>query len=118
MWKFNARPESEDYDPDKLAYYFFQALAVVNYLHERNVYHGAIRPAAFEIFSNQRVKTSEFNFALKLNPSFPDTQESYQLKHLPYFCKDEVARKFNSGGKFSKRELVEIDRHALLKTFE
>jgi hypothetical protein len=42
------------------------------------VYHGAIRPEAFEIFRNQRVKTSDFNYALKLDDesiNSPDREE-------------------------------------------
>jgi len=68
IWKTRKAPY-ENYHPDRLAYYFFQALSIVNHLHEKQVYHGAIRPLAFEIFRNQRVKVSDFNYALKLDPN-------------------------------------------------
>lgn len=59
MWKFKSKPVLENYRPESLAYYFFQALSIINYLHESNVYHGSIRPYAFEIYKDLSMKISD-----------------------------------------------------------
>ena len=45
-------------------------------------------------------------------------KETHTLKSLPFFAKEETQAKHKSGKKFSRAQLVEIDRVALVKTFE
>ena len=92
----------------------------MNYLHESNVYHGAIRPFSFEVFKNQRVKISDFTMAIKMREDSAKNSERevYQLKSLPYLYSEELKRKYQGNGKFSRKQLVEADRFALLQSFE
>jgi len=65
-WKFKSEPVLENYKPEKAAYYLFQALSIINYLHENNVYHGSIKPVAFEIYKNQSMKISDLQYGIKM----------------------------------------------------
>jgi hypothetical protein len=46
------------------------------------------------------------------------TSELYTLKNLPFFAKEEVIKQHKAGKKFSRNQLIEMDRSALVKTFE
>ena len=38
----------------------------MNYLHENHVFHGSIRPYAFEIYRDQSMKISDLQSAIKM----------------------------------------------------
>jgi len=40
------------------------------------------------------------------------------LKNLPFFPALDTVKRHQSGAKFSRKHLVEIDRNSLIKTFE
>ena len=42
----------ESYSTEKLAYYCFQSMKVINYLHLHNIYYGDVKPANFLVFRN------------------------------------------------------------------
>ena len=58
----------EYYSKEKLAYYCFKAMNIVNYLHSRNIYYGDMKPENLLVFRNQRVKIDDVGISLKLNP--------------------------------------------------
>ena len=98
MWKFKSAP-LENYTPEKLAYYFFQALGIINFLHDSNVYHGSIRPYAFEIYRDQSMKISDLQYGLKMKDDSAKNadREIYQLKALPPLSSDETTKRHASG---------------------
>ena len=42
----------EFYSKEKLAYYCFQAMKALNYLHSRNIYYGDMKPENLLVFRN------------------------------------------------------------------
>ncbi|CDW80147.1 UNKNOWN [Stylonychia lemnae] len=120
IWKFKTEPVLENYKPEKAAFYLFQALSIVNYLHENNVYHGSIRPLAFEIYKDQSMKISDLQYGIKMKDDSSKNldREIYQLRGLPEFCSDDTKRRFQAGSKFARKHLIEVDRFSLISTFE
>lgn len=83
VWKFQTQRDIENFKSEKLAYYFFQALGIINYLHESNVFHGSIRPYAFEIYRDQSMKISDLQSAIKMKDDSKQNadKELYQLRN-------------------------------------
>ncbi|CDW85616.1 serine threonine protein kinase [Stylonychia lemnae] len=111
---FNKR---EFYSTEKLAFYCFQAMKLVNYLHSRNIYHGDIKPSNFLIFRNQLCKMGDFGISMKIKHSFIEKKDQpnyYKAKGLS----EKYALQYIIDDNFvNKQQLYQNDRFALFMTF-
>eukprot|EP00347_Sterkiella_histriomuscorum_P014088 403362209 len=74
----------EFYSPEKLAYYFYQTIQILAYLHQRDVYYGDMKPHNLLVFKDQLVKVGDLGITMKLDNSIPDDQKAYFLKGLTF----------------------------------
>ena len=45
-------------------------------------------------------------------------REIYSVKCVPPYCTEEFKKRVNEGKKFSRRQLIEAERYALIESFE
>eukprot|EP00347_Sterkiella_histriomuscorum_P014320 403361324 len=109
----------EYYSPEKLAYYFYQALQIMAYLHQRDVYYGDMKPHNLLVFKDQILKVGDLGISMKLDNSIPIDQKAYFLKGLsmPY-ASQKTINDFQRNIPQSRQELIEADIHSLISTFQ
>eukprot|EP00347_Sterkiella_histriomuscorum_P009577 403340674 len=109
----------ENYSPEKLAYYFYQSLQIMAYLHQRNVYYGDMKPHNLLVFRDQQVKVGDLGISIKLDQSRDDNEKLYTLKGLTTaFASTDMLKAFQKRKKLSKKELFEFDKFSLIRTFQ
>eukprot|EP00347_Sterkiella_histriomuscorum_P020993 403335676 len=109
----------EYYSPEKLAYYFYQAIQIMAYLHQRDVYYGDMKPHNLLVFKDQILKVGDLGISMKLDNSIPNDQKAYFLKglSLPY-ASQKTINDFQRNIPQSRQELIEADIHSLISTFQ
>eukprot|EP00347_Sterkiella_histriomuscorum_P001615 403371352 len=73
---------NEHFINEKLAYYFYQTLQIMAYLHQRNIYYGDMKPHNLLVFRDQQVKVGDLGISIKLDTKKQDDQKLYKLKGL------------------------------------
>ncbi|CDW81251.1 serine threonine protein kinase [Stylonychia lemnae] len=109
----------EFYSPEKLAYYCFQSMKAINYLHSRHIYYGDVKPENFLIFRNQLVKVGDFGISLKLNPKNENNKGYpflYKTKGYTKSFSLSYIQKFEC--LMTKPDLYRNDRYGLWKAFK
>eukprot|EP00347_Sterkiella_histriomuscorum_P023963 403332778 len=109
----------EFYSPEKLAYYFYQAMQIMAYLHQRDVYYGDMKPHNLLVFKDQLVKVGDLGITMKLDKSIPDDQKAYFLKGLTLaYASQKVIKDLQRNIPQSRQELFEADIYSLITTFQ
>ncbi|CDW73119.1 serine threonine protein kinase-like protein [Stylonychia lemnae] len=109
----------EAYSPEKLAYFFYQALSIIKYLHSKNFYYGDMKPQNLLIFRNQKVKVGDLGISFKLDSKIQADEHAYQLKGLTKNFATEITYQAMRKGKLqSKDQLFEADRYSLIRVFQ
>eukprot|EP00347_Sterkiella_histriomuscorum_P011685 403371501 len=109
----------EIYSPEKLAYYFYQAMQIMAYLHQRNVYYGDMKPHNLLVFKDQLVKVGDLGITIKLDNSIPDDQKAYYFKGMSLqHASQKTINDFHKTVPQSKNELMDCDIYSLISTFQ
>eukprot|EP00347_Sterkiella_histriomuscorum_P021179 403334946 len=109
----------EFYSPEKLAYYFYQSLQIMAYLHQRDVYYGDMKPHNLLVFKDQQVKVGDLGITMKLDKSIPDQKKAYFLKGLTLaYVSQKNIQNLQRNIPLSRQELFEADIYSLIKTFQ
>eukprot|EP00347_Sterkiella_histriomuscorum_P007163 403350020 len=108
----------EYYSPEKLAYYFYQTMQIMAYLHQRDVYYGDMKPHNLLVFKDQLIKIGDLGTTIKMDSSIEDDQKAYLLKGLSTAYSsgqqlDDWQRKIPQ----SRNELIKADKFSLIRTF-
>eukprot|EP00347_Sterkiella_histriomuscorum_P001520 403371716 len=121
IWK---NPQLQDkyveyFTHEKLAYYFYQAMQILAYLHQRNVYYGDMKPHNLLVFKNQLVKVGDLGISQKLRDDLNPDQKAYKLKGISWAYASIPMHKAYQGSWFlSKKQLFEGDKFSLIRTFQ
>eukprot|EP00347_Sterkiella_histriomuscorum_P002996 403365996 len=75
-----AKDYQEYYHPDKLTYYFFQVLQIMEFLNQRDLFCGDMKPQNLLVFRDQLVKVGDFGISIKAQPNVPRDKRFYKLK--------------------------------------
>eukprot|EP00347_Sterkiella_histriomuscorum_P011329 403372867 len=70
----------EYYSPEKLAYYFYQAIQIMAYLHQRDIYYGDMKPHNLLVFKDQLIKIGDLGTTIKLDHNIQEDQKAYLSK--------------------------------------
>ncbi len=70
----------EQISASKLEYYFFQIVCIIEYLHQRNIYYGDMKPANVLVFRDQRLKVGDLGISIKLDDDDDWDTAKYLLK--------------------------------------
>eukprot|EP00347_Sterkiella_histriomuscorum_P016854 403351596 len=109
----------ECYSPEKLAYYFYQTIQLMAYLHQRDMYYGDMKPHNLLVFKDQLIKIGDLGTTIKLDHNIQEDEKSYLIKGLSLAYQD--LKTFDQWRKRipqSKIELFNIDKYSLIRTFE
>eukprot|EP00347_Sterkiella_histriomuscorum_P003145 403365418 len=109
----------EFYSPEKLAFYCFQSMKLINYLHSRSIYQGDIKPSNLLVYRNQLIKMGDFGISIKVDRSYWNEKKTQPNLYKPKgytnsFALDCVQAMDRY---LTKQKLFENDRFALHKTF-
>eukprot|EP00347_Sterkiella_histriomuscorum_P016730 403352071 len=108
----------EYYSPEKLAYYFYQTIQLMAYLHQRDVYYGDMKPQNLLVFKDQLIKIGDLGTTIKLDQQIQDDQKAYIIKGLSAsYQNDKTFEEFMRKVPQSKNDLFEIDKYSLIRTF-
>eukprot|EP00347_Sterkiella_histriomuscorum_P013869 403363056 len=108
----------EYYSPEKLAYYFYQTIQIMAYLHQRDVYYGDMKPHNLLVFKDQLVKIGDLGTIIKLDSSKQDDQKAYLIQGIsPAYQENKTLDEWRRKIPQSKNELFEIDKYSLIRTF-
>jgi len=69
----------EPFKGPKLEFFFYQTLCIMEYLHQRGVYYGDMKPANILVFKDYRVKVGDLGISIKLNSQIPENKKHYKL---------------------------------------
>eukprot|EP00347_Sterkiella_histriomuscorum_P020007 403339455 len=109
----------EYFSHEKLAYYFYQALEIIEYLHQRDIYYGDMKPHNLLVFRDQQVKVGDLGISIKLDSSKLDTEEIYQINGMSRaYASTEMALKLQQRAHVSKKQLFSYDKYCLIRTFQ
>eukprot|EP00347_Sterkiella_histriomuscorum_P012589 403367990 len=109
----------EFYSPEKLAYYFYQAMQIMAYLHQRNVYYGDMKPHNLLVFKDQLVKVGDLGITMRLDTSIPDDQKAYYFKGMSLqHASQKTINDFHKTVPQSKKELLKCDIYSIISTFQ
>eukprot|EP00347_Sterkiella_histriomuscorum_P020624 403337098 len=107
----------EYYSPEKLAYYFYQTIQIMAYLHQRDVYYGDMKPHNLLVFKDQLVKIGDLGTIIKLDSSKQDDQKAYLIQGIsPAYQENKTLDEWRRKIPQSKNELFEIDKYSLIRT--
>eukprot|EP00347_Sterkiella_histriomuscorum_P017952 403347355 len=108
----------EYYSPEKIAYYFYQAIQIMAYLHSRDIYYGDMKPHNLLVFKDQLIKIGDLGTTIKLDHNIQEDQKAYIIKGLSLAYQDlKTFDKWRRRIPQSKNELFEIDKYSLIRTF-
>eukprot|EP00347_Sterkiella_histriomuscorum_P007005 403350607 len=108
----------EYYSPEKLAYYFYQTIQIMAYLHQRDVYYGDMKPHNLLVFKDQLIKIGDLGTTIKLDHNIQEDQKAYFIKGLSLAYQDlKTFDKWRRKVPQSKNDLFEIDKYSLIRTF-
>ena len=110
----------EWFTPEKLSFYFYQAMVGMLYLHQQNLFFSDMKPANLLIFRNQQAKMGDFGVSIKLNDDIKDETEKiyYGKGQTKGFCTQEYLEACNNEEPLSKAQLFASDKYGLIRTFE
>jgi serine/threonine protein kinase len=120
--KIWANPEMADkkqefYSDEKALFYLFQATKCILFLHQNNIYYGDMKGDNVLVFRNLMSKFGDLGISVKLPlDSTPETLIEIKGATQGY-TSPAVSKAFEQGLPVSKRDLLENDRFALIKTF-
>ncbi|CDW76957.1 serine threonine protein kinase-like protein [Stylonychia lemnae] len=105
--------------PEKLAYFFYQSLSIIKYLHSKNFFYGDMKPQNLLIFRNMKVKVGDLGISFKLDSQIESNKQFYLLKGLTKLYSTEAAIKAMENSIFlSQEQLFEADRYNLIRVFQ
>lgn len=70
----------EAYSHEKLTFYMLQAMCALDYIHQKHIYYGDMKPQNLLVFRSQHVKIGDFGISIKLDPN--DENKTYSVKGL------------------------------------
>eukprot|EP00347_Sterkiella_histriomuscorum_P010727 403375153 len=109
----------EYYSPEKLAYYFYQAIQIMAYLHQRDIYYGDMKPHNLLVFKDQLIKIGDLGTTIKLDHNIQEDQKAYIIKGLSLAYSDlKTFDKWRKKVPQSKNDLFQIDKYSLIRTFQ
>eukprot|EP00347_Sterkiella_histriomuscorum_P002818 403366689 len=109
----------ECYCPEKFCYLILRSIEALQFLHQHDMFFGDMKPQNLLVFNDMNVKIGDLGVSIKLNPSIDENLKVYQLKGLSMaYCSTDTIVGFYSKKLFSKKELFEIDKYALIVTIE
>ncbi|CDW87246.1 serine threonine protein kinase-like protein [Stylonychia lemnae] len=121
IWNNKDQSESlaEFYSPEKLTYYFYQTMCIVQFLNQRKFYYGDMKPQNLLVFRDQRLKVGDLGISIKAEPGKSDDAKLYRLKGVTTaYAKQNILQAFRAGTKLSFKELLDADKFSVLRTFE
>eukprot|EP00347_Sterkiella_histriomuscorum_P020028 403339373 len=106
------------YHPLKLTFYFIQILQVMEYLHESDFYYGDMKPQNILIFQDQSLKIGDLGISFKFSGEQSLEQQNFKLKGITAsYASRDTYKRFMNRQQFTHKQLIEIDRYALVMTF-
>eukprot|EP00347_Sterkiella_histriomuscorum_P001910 403370201 len=109
----------EIYSPEKILYYFFQMLSALEFVNQRGMYYGDMKPQNLLVFRDQLVKLGDFGISIKAEPNEDTDILMYRLKGLTRaFSSNEMISALMKNSKLSFKRLLDADKFSMLATFE
>eukprot|EP00347_Sterkiella_histriomuscorum_P010687 403375308 len=119
VWNDKVKSETnlEFYSPEKLAYYFYQMLCILEFLHQRQFFFGDMKPQNLLVFRDQLVKIGDLGISIKADPRIDNSEKFYKLNGMTKsYCSHQIMSAFYNETRLSFDELIDADRFSTIQT--
>eukprot|EP00347_Sterkiella_histriomuscorum_P000415 403375953 len=119
VWNDKGKSETnlESYSPEKLVYYFYQMLCILEFLHQRQFYFGDMKPQNLLVFRDQLVKIGDLGISIKADPRIGNQEKFYKLNGMTKsYCSHQIMSAFYNETRLSFDELIDADRFSTIQT--
>ena len=96
IWQNEKESEEklEKFSEEKLCYFCLKAMEALEYLHEKNVYYGDMKPENLLVFRNLKVKLGDLGVSVKIPEVISDQTEIYLKGMTKEYSLEEVLSNF------------------------